>query len=51
MSYSVNALAELCISAQMTEQATRRDNITALLQDGVTAEVSIQTGAVGLQSI
>jgi hypothetical protein len=42
-------LADLRISAQLTEQVASRDTITALLKDGVTAEESTQTGAEELQ--
>jgi hypothetical protein len=49
MSYSANALADLCIPVPLTKQVASGDDITAQLKDGVTAEESIQTGAEGLQ--
>jgi len=44
-SYSVNALADLCIPVQLTEHIASRGNITAKLKNGIIAEESIQTGA------
>jgi len=40
---------DLCVSVELTEQVASTDTITALLKNNVTAEVSIQTGAEGLQ--
>jgi hypothetical protein len=48
-SFSVNALADLCIPVQLTKQVAGRDDMTPQLKDIVTTAESIQTGTKGLQ--